>query len=433
MTPVLGSSRYRKLTFFLCVLAGSAWGASGCSGTGEPMAGRGSGGTGSGSGSAVAVGGDVVYPVVGGAGSGADACGEPPNTTGEFSRPALLAAAASCASHLTCELASTVEALGSRVTAYTKQPSEENRQQAQAAWRSAMLAWSGLAPFEFGPLVGVATDKYHGRGIGAYIHSWPAPNLCEVTKQLVSRSYDGDGMLRVPPGARGLFALEALLFTDMSEAGCSSASPTTAAWNEKPDDERLKARLDYAKAVVDDVYRRSQELVRVWSKSGEDFGKTLVDAKGYGGVDEALSVVAWSLLYVYLEVRDGKVAPFAGATSSGPNPETPFAHLDREAVLANLRAFRSLFQGCAEGEGIGFDDWLTQANAVDLRDDMSLALDRIEETATALPPFHLASEGQMKALYDDLKVLTDLLKSRFLGPGGPLNIKLPASAASDTD
>lgn len=431
MTSTLRSLT-KQLTFLLGGLLAVAWGAAGCSGTSDPRDLRGSGGRASGGGG-VALGGAIVYPGAGGEGPGIAACGDAPDTTGEFSKAALLAAAASCATYHTCEFSAAMQVLGSAVTAYREDPSQDHLEKAQQAWRSAMLAWAGLVPFEFGPLVGVGVDQYHGRGIAAYIHPWPAPNLCELSKQLVSRSYEGEGMLRVPPGARGLFALEALLFTNMSETGCSSASTTATTWAKTSEPDRLQARLDYAKAVVDDVYRRSEELVGVWSKTGENFGETLVKHEGYVKEQEALSVVGWSLLYVYLEVRDGKVAPFAGATTSGPNPETPFAHLDREAVLANLKSFRALFQGCADGAGLGFDDWLSAADATDLRDDILKALDAIEATAKALPPFHLASQAQMTAFYDDLKVLTDLLKSRLLGSGSPLNIKLPASAASDTD
>lgn len=378
-------------------------------------------------------GGAPDYGGMGGESSLGLECGGVPDTSGEFSKKALLRAAGTCASHFTCEFFNAAASLGREVSGYVADPSSEKRTRARDAWVSAMAAWSMLVPFEFGPIVGVGTDKYHGRGIGSYVHPWPSPNLCEVSKQLVSGFYEEQGLTRVPPGARGLFALEAILFSDMSETGCPSSSTTSTTWSEWSEEERQAAKLAYARVVVDDVFRRAEELVRVWAPEGEDFSRTLVNAAGYGSEQEALTIVAWSLLYPYAEVRDTKVAPLAGISTSQPNPETPFARVDRESIAVNLRSFRALFQGCAGPGGLGFDDWLAEAGSIELRDDILSALDQVEVTLESLPPLHEASQEEMVAFYEKLKILSDLVKGVLLGSASPLNLKLPASAASDTD
>src|SRR5690606_1826616 len=113
---------------------------------------------------------------------------------------------------------------------------------------------------------------------------------------------------------------------------------------------------------------------------------------------------------------------------------TPYAQVDLQSIRANITAFRALFQGCGpDGAGLGFDDWLKAAGGDDLEQDLLQALDAIEDRAADLPPLHEASTDQMAAFYADLKVLSDLLKEQFFGSGSVLNLKLPASAASDTD
>lgn len=396
-------------------------------GPGEPDSGsEGSGGSG-----------HEPPPYEGGGGAGPElaTCGDSPGSSGDaFSKKALLGAAASCASWNTCQFFNAATELGFRVSSYAQDPTEKRRDSARQAWLAAMEAWAGTVPFQFGPIAGNVSDTYHGRSIGVLIHPWPAPNRCEISKQLVSEFYVENGFQRVPPGARGLYALEYLLFSDAEETGCPAQSSVTKDWQALSADDRAKKKLAYAKAVADDVYRRAEELQQVWVKSGEDFTETLVNHRGYGSQNEALTIVAWSLLYIYEEVRDKKIGPLAGKGSTAPNPETPFAQVDIELIRKNVQAFKQLFQGCGpDGVGLGFDDWLTEANATELRDDLLLAFNKIEVRVADFPSLHEASEGELSELYEDLKGLSDLLKGPLIGSGSPLGIKLPASAASDTD
>ena len=55
------------------------------------------------------------------------------------------------------------------------------------------------------------------------------------------------------------------------------------------------------------------------------------------------------------------------------------------------------------------------------------------EALRDLNVFGSPAEPQFDALYTQLRVLSNLLKTNFFGSASPLNLKLPASAASDTD
>ena len=172
----------------------------------------------------------------------------------------------------------------------------------------------------------------------------------------------------------------------------------------------------------------------MWLPEGENFKAKLLAFDGYGSEQETLNVVAWSLFYVEDDVKDQKLGSLAGAQARAYVPETPFAGREIENIRTNLRAFRSLFQGCgADGAGVGFDDWLVAAGQAQLSNEILAGLAQAQAAADAFPAFAQASTPQFLELYNALKPLTDLLKTRFFGSASPLNLKLPASAASDTD
>jgi uncharacterized protein len=439
-SPPLTSRRISHLFTGVCLLAAA------CT-TPDPRPGLGEGGNpglGSGGGWGVTPGagggtGGGVHFGDGGAGGGDPgipnrACGDAPTSAQSFTKKRLLESAGACSAYHVCNFSNAVTELARRVTTYAGDPSDENLARTRSAWTDAMLAWALSAPAQYGPVASVAADKYHGRGIGAFIHAWPALNRCEVDKQVATRAYEDQGFARVLPGARGLSALEYLLFYQGTDTSCASNSTAAKAWALLSADELAEAKRAYAEAVVTDLYYKSEELIAVWSSQGEDFGAKLANGSGYGSEQEALNVVAWSLLYPYEVIRDLKIGPLAGIGTALFNPETPYALVDLQSIQANVGAFRALFQGCGEeGQGIGFDDWLEAAGAGDLSQDIVLALNNVEAHAGELPALHQASQAQMAAFYADLKVLSDLLKEELFGSGSVLNLKLPASAASDTD
>lgn len=362
------------------------------------------------------------------------ACGDAPVVKGDFSKKRLLESAGVCAAYHTCRFSNTTVELGRKVTSYVGNPTEDSLAKAREAWLAAMDAYALTAPDQYGPIASVASDKYHGRGIGAFLHSWPGLNRCEIEKQVATRTYEEQGFQSILPSARGLPALEYLLFYEGDDTICSANSGTGKAWAALSADDIAQGKRDYALAAVEDLYLKSEELVNVWSEDGENFGATLADNEGYESQQEALNIVGWSLLYPYHEIRDLQIGPLAGIGDALHNPVSPYAHADLLSIRTNLKAFRALFQGCgAGGEGIGFDDWLKDVGAEDLSQDILQALDDIERHAAILPPLHESSTEQMAAFYADLKVLSDLLKGQLFGSGSVLNLKLPASAASDTD
>ena len=360
-------------------------------------------------------------------------CGPAPFSTVPFTKQALLGAAADCAAWHACTFENAATVLKATVESDSKETSPERRALAQLAYRRAMDVWSSVELFQFGPIANKSTDKYHGRGIRSFVHPWPDTSRCQVESQVVLKGYK-QGFDLVFPSGRGLFALEYLLHYPGNDTACSAASTAGTAWAGLSVDALGPAKREYALAVAGDVLEKAQTLTKVWAPSGENFKTKLLAFDGYGSEQETLNVVAWSLLYPEQEVKDLKLGSLAGFQPAPPNPESPFARLDIENIRTNLRAFRSLFQGCGpEGQGVGFDDWLVAAGNGALAKDLGDLLVVAIGAADAFPPFHQATEAQFADFYLKVRPLANLLKTNFFGSASPLNLKLPASAASDTD
>lgn len=423
------------------------------SGGSSAQAGRASGGKSSGGDNAtgglppvVVDGGDTGMPVGDGGAGGEtspplpdDTCGPAPISMSPFSRVALREAAGECAMWHYCRAEATARELDVAVQAHRDAASDATLERARSAWQVAMERWSAAELFQFGPAGSKAEsagkDPVHGQGIRDTIYAWPVVARCRVEDQVILRGYE-TSWSPVLISARGLFALDYLLFYGGSDTACSPNSSTAKSWAMLDAAAIESAKRDYAAALGGDILGRIGELRSAWSPDGGNFRQTLIDATGYEGEQQALNVIAWSLLYVEREVKDWKVGVPAGLTLTHPVTvaEASFSRTGTPAIRANLRGFRALFQGCGEqGEGLGFDDWLTDVGQGELANDMVAALDTAQSAVDAFPPIEQASPSELNALYQSLRGLTSLLKSDFFGPGSTLNLKLPAGVASDTD
>jgi len=369
-----------------------------------------------------------------------DDCGPAPTTTApKFSRAALREAAADCAIWQYCQVESAASALEDAVLALRDDSSEAQRLRARMAWRSTMQRWSVAELFQFGPagskVESAGRDPVHGQGLRDFVYAWPVVGRCRVEEQVIGRGYE-KSWSQVQISGRGLFGLEYLLFYEAAEHGCSPNSTTAKGWEALDAAGLTSAKMDYAAALATDVLTQVQTLRTAWSPEGGNFRRTLIDAQGYENEQQALNVIAWSLLYVEKEVKDWKVGVPAGVTLTSPVnlPEGTYSLSATESLRENLRGFRALFQGCGKaGEGLGFDDWLIDVGQEQLASDMLSALDAAQTAAEAFPPLHEATRPELEALYQQLRGLTALLKADFFGAGSTLNLKLPAGVASDTD
>jgi uncharacterized protein len=403
-----------------------------CNATSDPRAGTstsssaggtsGSPGTSSGSGGL-----DATLPV------GPIECGPAPGTAAPFTKQALLGAASDCAAWHACTFQNAATVLRTTVRDQAAAPSDAKRAAAQLAWRGAMNEWSKMELFQFGPVAVKTVDQYHGRALRSFVHPWPDLNRCQVEAQVVGKGYQ-QSWDQVFLGGRGLFGVEYVLYYPGADTVCLANSDAAKTWATQTPPQLAQAKNEYAAALVDNIAALALEIRNVWKTDGENFKAKLLAFDGYSSEQETMNVVAWSLLYPEQQVKDLKLGSLAGFQTAPNNPETPFARIETDNMRTNLRAFRSLFQGCGEGgQGLGFDDWLVSAGQQQLSQDILAALATAQTAADAFPPFPQATPAQFVDMYNAVKPLSNLLKTSFFGSASPLNLKLPASAASDTD
>jgi len=365
------------------------------------------------------------------------ACGDPPVGNGSFSQQALRAAAAECAVYHYCGFQAAARELETATRTYAGDDSSEQQRSARAAFSRAMRMWSRAELFQFGPAanssLSAGKDIYQGKGLRDRVYAWPQVSQCRVEEQLVKPPSDASNLLI---SARGLFGIEYALFYEAADSACSANSATAQTLRELSADDLAQRKREYAALLAADVRAQAEQLSQAWSADGDNFSAQFAAADGYPSEQEAMNVLGWSLIYVEREVKDWKLGLPAGYTASAPvtTGETPFAHISADALRANLRGFRALFQGCAaDGGGLGFDDWLHEAGHSELADELVAAYEGAQAGVDSLPQLNEASAAQLDAAYQALRVLTSLLKSDLFGTGSPINLKLPASVEGDTD
>lgn len=366
-------------------------------------------------------------------------CGEAPVSTEPFTQEALRAAAADCAQYHYCRFESGARILQDQVAGYVDSPDERTLAAARTAFAQANALWSVAELFQFGPAgsraVSAGKDIYRGEGLRELIYSWPLTVRCRVEEEVALQDYLED-MPSVPVSARGLFGLEYLLYYPGPDTACMPSSSTAKAWTKLDPSELAALKLDYAAALGSDVLAQASAIRAAWAPDGDDFRSDFVNLVGYPDELKTMTVMAWSLIYVEREVKDWKLGVPAGYTLSSPVilAESAYSGLGTENLRANLRGFRALFQGCgADGEGLGFDDWLSATGHPELASDIIAAWQNAQAVADAYPRFADATPAQLEALYRAVKGVTDLVKNDLFGDGSPLNLDLPEGVASDTD
>lgn len=364
-------------------------------------------------------------------------CGAAPDGGDTFSRQALRQAALACVQYHYCGFEAAAAAMDESVERYAGDPQARTLEEAQSSFRAAMALWSRLELMQFGPLADTTQDMYQGRSLRELVYSWPQTSQCRVDEQLLDEGYkDGADSLLV--SARGLDALELLLFHSGEESGCPQGGEVQERFAALSATERAQRQQAYVQVLAGDMVVQSEALSAVYRDDG-DFARGFVDAEasGYPSDQEALNVLAWSLIYLEKEVKDWKLGVPAGVTATAPTTgfELPFSGLSGESVQQNLRGFYSLYAGCgAQGAGLGFDDWLVAAGHDALAADIASAYAEALEKVDALPAdLAAASEGQLTETYAALRELTVLVRAELFGAGSPLNLKLPATLEGDTD
>ena len=368
--------------------------------------------------------------------------------TPEFTIPNLLAAVGQCAIGRYAEFEQRASDLRDATDTLAADSTAENRAAAQVAYRKAMASWQRAELFHIGPAA--RTPAPGAQNLRDQIYFFPGSNFCLVDQQIVSQRYAEDDFATSFANARGLSALEYLLFHDGPENACGGAIGinSSGSWAALSMSELTQRRADYAHAAAADVLARATALRQAWEPAGGNFVAQL-SAPGsdsvYATEQAALEAIIAALFYADEELKDLKLGTPLGLTeqcASSPVPcpdatESRYARLSAEHIRENLVGFRMIFEGCgASYGGVGVDDWLrTKDDGQDLAERMLAALDgaeaavsglnaKLEDAILEVPP------DEVSAVHAAIKVITDLFKTEMVTV---LMVSLPASGQGDND
>jgi predicted lipoprotein len=332
--------------------------------------------------------------------------------------------------------------------AYAGDASAANLEQAQAAFTRAMLAWQRVELFQVGPAARVANANPGSRGLRDAIYSWPDVRPCVVDHGLVAEVYEdaADFAEQVYPYARGLAAIERLLFDSSVQTACAADDRVVTAekWQALVDGDLQERRARYAALASEVVAERAGELVRAFR---DEFMPELLRAgqgsKLFDVTHEAINAVSNALFYIEFDTKDMKLAGPMGLTMSCMDKtcstELSYSKLSKEAIGENLEALRDAFHGLPPNGERGEEMWgildlLRSVGAADLADEFeSLLADAqgaVDAMEGSLEDALAAGDPSARRAYEAVQALTVRLKTDFLHR---LALSPPEAAAADKD
>lgn len=350
------------------------------------------------------------------------------------------------------DLVSSAEAFEVAASAYAADVgSAEARAAVESAFRTLLEALQRVEVMQLGPL-GDPAKFAGGKGLRYGLYSWPLHSRCSVDMALVDEAYaDVDALASMQPSYFGFDAAEYLLFHPDSNAcpqinrintACPGASTCFA---DLVSEGLLPARAAaYLSSVASLLARDARTVRQAYARDGEDFVGQIEAGSGiYRDTTESMTAFIHAMYYVEIEVKDQKLAIPVGVSDQCPTStcpdrvELPYSKLSKEAIVANLTAFRDLYYGAdpsVKPDALGFDDVLVELSAGEVDQAMRAGIDATFAAVEAIPGSledALASDvASVEAAYAALQALMTELKTRFIGI---LDVQPPAAAAGDND
>lgn len=323
------------------------------------------------------------------------------------------------------------------------------RTDAQAAFHRAMDLWQEAEVMQVGP-AGMAGTVMGGRDMRDEIYSWPSTNRCAVDEAVVAeRGGDAAYFETQLVSVSGLDALEYVLFAPDDDNACPAerAINSQGTWDALGPAAIAERRARYCRGAAAHLVDDARALRDAWEPEAGNFRAGFVapgrSGSAYDDPGDAIDGVYAAMFYVELRVKDRKLAVPAGlhvdcVQESCPElAESRYAKRSKENLAANLRGFEKLYTGLASDDddaGLGFDDFLAEANAGELAQRMQQSLDDAQAAVDAFDGTledALASDvGRVRALHATLKTLTDDLKSQM---PSVLGLRVPQEGAGDND
>jgi predicted lipoprotein len=340
--------------------------------------------------------------------------------------------------------AAAADALAAATQSYAASLSSSDRDAVRQAWRDAMLIWQRAEVMQVGP-AGAMGKIGAGEDRRDQIYSFPMVNPCRVDQELVEGQYaDSEAFAVEQVNVRGLDALEYLLFHEGAGNDCQPQVNINAngTWNAILG-ELEQRRADYSVTVAALVSLEAKALRDRWTATNGDFVSELTTPSDtYPTDQDVLNAIGVAMHYLDTETKDLKLAVPSGLTDCVENVcptklEHRFAGFSKQAVIANLEGFRTLFLGGPPEKAValGFDDLLIAIGQSAVAEEMAEAIQSALNAAATIDEDTLgqalaSDPDSVRDLHAAVKQITDVLKSDFITM---LDFEPPNAAAGDND
>jgi predicted lipoprotein len=342
------------------------------------------------------------------------------------------------------QLATELGELAAAVDAYAVAPSDTTRGAARTAFAEVMAVLERAEMMQLGPWAAMDLAA-GGADLRDEVYAWPAHNVCVIDQATVSPEHADPALLAEETvNARGLGAIEYLLFFEPPDNACSPLSPINAdgVWASYSAEQIAARRARHAHTLALLAAQSARAVVARWDGG---FLAELTDPARpgalYGSAAEGLNAISDAMFYLDVRTKDDKLAVPAGLSTDCTTDVCPaqvesrFAGRSKEHVAENLRGFQLLFLGGPPGtDAPGFDDVLRDAGAGDVADDMAANLEAAIAAVLAIPgtleQAVVSDLALVRAAYDAVKAVTDDLKTRFVMAA---MLELPGIGGGDVD
>lgn len=323
---------------------------------------------------------------------------------------------------------------------------------AKKQWEDAMLAFHTMDSAPVGPM------SDNDKSLLVNIYAWPILNTCAVDTKVAQFSNGEPAVVPNEINARGLAALEYLLFDSTFKTKCKKSNKIVLDWSNKTLEQKKVDRCKAALVLAQDIEKQARRVEAAWDPDGANFTKTLIDGSRFASLKSSINAVTDSLFSIE-KIKDDKLAKALGLHADCTSDtlrcpemaEHQWSGLALRAIEAQLRGFKAVFYGSnvSKNKGFGFDDYLNSVAQTKAAENIERVIDEalvnvqaLDKVGTLQSQIETMDAEQCRATtYQDAKVpvchlfqqvreiVTDLKKEVLL----TLSLTAPPAYQGDMD
>lgn len=325
---------------------------------------------------------------------------------------------------------SLISALGAWEEALTSGDSTAEKDAAQEAYITTMIAWQEVEVHQLGPTLALRDE----------IYSFPTTNPCRIDQETAEENWtQATFFTDNNVNSYGLDGIEHLLYAGEDNVCPSQVNPNMdGSWEALGAEGVALNRARFGMALAVGIQNQVDDIIAQWNDE-TGFVSQLSNA-GDGSPFEntiaALNTVYDGLFYIETDTKDRKLAlPLGLRDCTGDDcayeVEGVVSGQSLRYIEANLRGLWSLY---TNGDGYGMDQLLTDIGhgdlAVSLESAYENALSLVTTMDGPLDQLILNDRQQVETLHAALKDMTTLIKVDL---STVLTLEIPSEAAGDND